>query len=177
MVIASTLMFCRIAIALAFVIAVIGKAQDITAFQEAIMDFQLLAPNWSKAVAWVLLGAETCDVLLVSIGGSLLLPGFLLAALLLLTFAVALVLVLLNKRRISCNCFGRSQRRISPYDVVRNVLLIICSLGGVWTLVETQQIPPAIDSLLMGLIAACFVILVTNIADVVETLRHPFAGF
>ncbi len=177
MVAAYTLMFCRITIALAFAISVFGKAQDITAFQEAISDFQILAPDWSKTAAWVFLCAETCGVLLMVIGGGLLLPGFLLAALLLLTFAVALVLVLLNKRRISCNCFGRSQRRISPYDVVRNLLLTACGLVGVWALVETQQALPAIDSLLIGLIATCFVVLVTNMADVIETLRHPFASF
>jgi len=84
---------------------------------------------------------------------------------------------LMRKRRVVCNCFGHSERRISPYDVLRNILLTACSLSGIWALVEPQQGLPATDTMLMGLMAACCVALVTNIADVVETLRQPFHNF
>lgn len=168
------LTFCRITVALIFALTVVGKAQDVTAFQEAILDFQILPPNWSKVFAWTFLGAETLVVLLMGIGGGILLPGFLLAALLLMSFAVALVLVLQRNRRIVCNCFGRTERRISSYDVVRNVLLTACSLLGIWTLLGPQQNLSSADVILVGLMAACFVTFVTSMADVVETLRQPF---
>lgn len=169
-----TLTFCRIAVALVFALTVVGKAQNVTAFQEAILDFQLLPPNWSKALAWTFLSTEALVVLLMVIGGSILLPGFLLAIVLLLSFAIALVLVLRRNKRVACNCFGRTERHISSYDVVRNLLLTACSLLGIWALLGPQQNLSINDVLLVGLMAACFVTLVTGIADVVETLRQPF---
>ncbi len=168
------LMFCRITIILVFALSLGGKILDIVNFQEAIVDFRLLPTRWSKAAAWTFLGVESAIVLLMAIGGSVLLIGFLLAMALLTVFSAALVLVLQRDIRVTCNCFGRTERRISPYDVARNVLLILCGLVGVWALVSPLQSLSEVEIILIGLMAVCFVVLVTNLADVVGTLRQPF---
>ena len=174
MIASSLLIFCRLTIGLTFAWAVFGKLRDLSAFREAVVDFRVLPPALSSIAAWVSLLAECAIILMLGIGNTLLFPGFLLAAGLLLLFSVALGLVLRRKRQVSCNCFGVTQRRVSPYDVARNLLLIVCSLVGAWTSLNAVQPVAASDLILLGLMALCLLILVTNLADVVETLRRPF---
>ncbi len=174
MVFNSLLTFCRLTIGLTFAWSVFGKLRDFSAFQAAVIDFRVLPPALSRSAAWLSLLAEFAILLMLAIGEALLLPGFVLAAGLLLFFSVALGLVLQRNMQVSCNCFGVTERRVSPYDVARNLLLIVGSLVGGWTSLNTSQ-PLATSALIiLGLMALCFVILVTNLADVVETLRQPF---
>jgi hypothetical protein len=168
------LMFCRFTVIVMFVLSVSGKVKNIDAFQKSIEDFQLLPLAWSKVVAWAFLCMEAITILLTVIGGSALLVGFLLSACLLVVFSAALTLVLRRRVRISCNCFGWTERRISPYDVVRNALFILCSLVGLWALASPIQGLSGAEVVLIGFMAVCFVVIVTNLADVVETLRQPF---
>ncbi len=174
MIASSLLIFCRLTIGLTFAWAVFGKLRDLSAFREAVVDFRVLPPALSSIAAWVSLLAECAIILMLGIGNTLLFPGLLLAAGLLLLFSIALGLVLRRNRQVSCNCFGVTQQRVSPYDVARNLLLIVCSLVGVWTSLNAVQPVAASDLILLGLMALCLLILVTNLADVVETLRQPF---
>jgi uncharacterized membrane protein YphA (DoxX/SURF4 family) len=169
------LTFCRIVIALVFALSASGKVLDMPAFQESIADFRLLPRRWSKVVAWAFLGAEFVIALLMAVGGGALLTGFLLASGLLVTFSAALVVALRRNAEVTCNCFGRTERRISFYDVVRNALLVLCSLAGAWwALAGSPQNLAAVEAVLIGLMAVCFVVLTTNLRDIVETLRQPF---
>jgi hypothetical protein len=172
---AFALMFCRITITLVFALSASGKALDISSFQESISNFRLLPPGWSKAVAWTLLLAESTVVALMMIGGSMLTIGFSMAAGLLVAFSAALVVALRRNVVTTCNCFGRTEQRVTPYDVARNVLLILCSLTGIWALVEPPQSFSGADIVLVSFMAGCFVALLTNLRNVVETLRRPFS--
>ena len=69
-----------------------------------------------------------------------------------------------------------TERRISPYDIARNALLILGSLVGGWISLDALQPLAAGAIILLGLMALCFVILLTNLADVVETLYRPFSS-
>lgn len=171
---ALVLIFCRVVVASVFALSATGKALDFRAFRESVSDFRLLPHSWSKAMAWSFLGAEIVIVLLMAIGKNTLLIGFLLATGLLVVFSVALVVALHRNARMICNCFGRTERPISPYDVARNALLVLCCLAGVQALVGPSYGLAVVDHVLIGLIAASFVVLVTNLRDVVETLRQPF---
>lgn len=168
------LIFCRLTIGFTFAWAVFGKLRDLSAFREAVVDFRVLPPALSRIAAWVSLLAECAIILMLGMGNTLLFPGFLLSAGLLLLFSVALGLVLRRNMQVSCNCFGVTERRVSPYDVARNLLLIFCSPVGIWASLDAVQPLAASDLILLGLMALCLVILVTNLADVVETLRRPF---
>ncbi len=174
MVFNNLLLFCRLTIGLTFAWAVFGKLRDFAAFQTAVVDFRVLPPALSRIAACVSLLAEFAIMLMLGMGKVLLFPGFVLAAGLLLLFSVAFGLVLRRNMQVSCNCFGVTERRVSPYDVARNLLLIVGSLVGGWTSLDAIQPVAANVLILLGLMALCFVILVTNLADVVETLRQPF---
>lgn len=174
MALSSLLIFCRLTIGLTFAWAVFGKLRDLSAFREAVVDFRMLPPALSRIAAWVSLLAECAIILMLGIGRALLFPGFVLSAGLLVLFSVALGLVLRQNRQVSCNCFGVTERRVSPYDVARNLLLIVGSLVGSWTSLDALQPVAASALILLGLMALCLIILVTNLADVVETLHRPF---
>ena len=171
------LLFCRIAIILVFTLSFVGKVRDITAFREAVTDFRLLPESWSRTLAWTFPGAELAVVLLVMGGGSGLLLGFLLAAAWLMVFSLALVIVLGRNSRVTCNCFGGTVRRISPYDVARNTILLLCSLIGMRALIGSAQNSTGLENVLIGLMAGSFVVLLINLADIAETLRQPFRIF
>jgi hypothetical protein len=173
--IADVLAVCRVAIGLTFAFSAAGKLRDITAFRQAIADLELFAEGWSKTIAICLLVAESAVAVMVAVGGPALVPGFLLAAGLLVVFSVALVLALRRGVRVACNCFGPAERSLSPYDVVRNLLLIGCSLVGVWALSTPRHDLASLDVALMVVMGTCLVVLLTNLSDVVTTLRRPFS--
>jgi len=171
----SLLMFCRISIALLFIVSAGSKTLAIRDFEVTVGNFKLLPRRWNKPATWLFLGGEIATVVLIAIGGSLLLIGFLLAIALLAVFAIALVSALLRDIDISCNCFGKTERHISPYDVVRNILFILCSLSGMWMLIYTPQNLDVGEITLLTFMSAVFVVLVANLSDVIETLLLPFS--
>lgn len=169
------LMFCRIAIAAIFAWSALGKLRDLRGFRDAITAFRLLPRDWSAPLAWVFVGGEVAVVLLMLSGVPALLGlGFALAAGLLALFAIALISAMRRALAVSCNCFGGSEQPISWYDVVRNALLIACSLLGGWLLTLPQRGLAGSETLLLGVMALGFVVLVTHVEDVLETLRQPF---
>jgi Methylamine utilisation protein MauE len=174
---ACILAFCRVAIALLFALAFAGKIRNIRAFQEAVVDFRLLPANWSKKLAVVFLTGEFLACACVVSGGFLLLAGFLLATGLLMLFSAGLLTVIQRRMKITCNCFGWTDRRVSGYDIVRNAVLILCSLSGAWTSITASQNLTMGEFGLIALIAVYFVVLMTNLANIVETLRRPFYAF
>lgn len=174
MFIAYVLTFCRITIALVFALAFLGKIRNIAAFQEAISDFRLLPENWSKVIAGISLSLEFAIVLLMLAGQDFLFSGFLLATGLLISFSIALAITLFRKMKVTCRCFGWAENRVSPYDLVRNALFILCGVIGVWTFFLSPQSIPGSEAILVGFISLHYVILAVNLADVFETLRRPF---
>lgn len=169
------LMFCRIAIAAIFAWSALGKLRDLRGFRDAITAFRLLPRDWSAPLAWGIVGGEVTVVLLMLSGVPALLGmGFTLAVGLLALFAVALIAALRRSLAVSCNCFGGSEQRISWYDVVRNALLSGCCLLGGWLLTLPQRGLTIEETLLLGVMALGFVVLVTHVEDVLETLRRPF---
>lgn len=171
------LLFSRITIALMFALSCIGKVRNIAVFQDAIEDFQLLPQAWSKALSRIFPAIEFISALLITIGGNALIIGLLLAALLLVTFSGALVMVLQRKKKVRCNCFGLTEQHVSPYDIVRNVLFIACCLLGIWAFYTSQQSFPWSAIILIGCMSACFVIFATNLSDIIKTLKKPFHAF
>lgn len=167
-------MVCRVSIALVFALSARGKARDMAGFEAAIGDFRVFPRGWSRMVARGVVGAELAVVVSMSIGGRVLLVGFLLAGGLLTVFSVALMSVLRRNLRVACNCFGPTERRVSPYDVARNALLIGCGAVGIWTFGASVTTLPVLETVLACAVAASLAVLLTNLADVVETLRRPF---
>jgi hypothetical protein len=84
------------------------------------------------------------------------------------------VVALRRNAKMTCNCFGRREQHISRYDVARNALLVLCSVAGVWALTSPHQALSGGEIVLVGLMAMCFVVLITNLADIALTLWRPF---
>src|SRR5437762_9022568 len=91
------LAFCRIAIGLVFLSAFVGNVRDMAQFRQAITNFRLLPARMSAASALIFVSCELGITISMLVGGVLLLPGFLLAVLLLLIFSGALAVVLSRK--------------------------------------------------------------------------------
>lgn len=173
-------LFCRSTIALLFIFSFGSKALALREFVVTIGDFKLLPHRWSRAAALLLLGGELITALLVIIGGGMLAVGFLLAAALLTIFSVALISVLRRKIAVGCNCFGRTERRVSYYDVARNVYLLLCSFVGLIGLIvlgilkRALQDLPSGELILLVVMSAFVLFAVIHLGEVVETLRQPF---
>src|SRR5204863_9047319 len=103
-------------IALLFLSAFVCKLRDMAQFRQAITNFRLLPASMSAVVALFFVICELGITISMLIGGVFLLPGFLVAVLLLLIFSGALAVVLSRKQHTRCNCFGVSNSPITVVD-------------------------------------------------------------
>ncbi len=169
------LAFCRIAVGLVFAISFGGKVLDIPTFTQAIGRFHILPERINRLAALLFLSGELTVIVLMILGGRLLGPGFGLAIFLLLIFCMALVSALIKRVKVSCNCFGPSEKPVSLYDVWRNVGFILCALSGWGTLVIVPQVRGGLgvmDWVLVAPSAAAFVALWTQIESIVRLFRQ-----
>jgi hypothetical protein len=172
---ACVLIFCRWAIGLAFAVSAIGKVTSLTSFQSTIAELGLLPRHLAGPAAIASVTAEALAAAGMAVGGVLVGASFSLASALLAAFSVVLAAALHQKANVSCNCFGPSERRISRYDLLRNGLLGLCCAGGLWawSTPPAQHPGPALQ-VTLGLIAAAFLVIATNLEDFVGVLRKPY---
>lgn len=169
------LAFCRWTIVITFVVSATGKLASMTSFQAAIADFEVLPTRWVRPAGTVTVALELLAAVLVLLGGQLLPDGFGLACLLLLGFSLLLARSLRRKADVRCNCFGRTERPITRYDLVRNGLLIGAGVLGGWLwLTYGSGLPPIGLLLISGLMAGALVAVASNLHDIVELLRRPY---
>ena len=126
------LAFCRITIGLVFAASFLGKARNFASYERTIIGFNIVPRQLARVAAILLLGGELAVLVLISMGDFLLAIGFSLAVALLLIFTGALISVLVRRICTSCNCFGESDKLITPFDILRNVGFILCALVGLW---------------------------------------------
>lgn len=169
------LAFCRVTIGLIFAISSITKARDIAQFQQAIVGFRLLSRRLSNSAAILFLCGECAVVLLIVIGGPFLLPGFVLAILLLLIFCAALASVLIRKMQTSCNCFGSSKKPVTFVDLWRNAGFLLCAGGGCEALLwlrGAQESLQWVAWLLIALGASVFVMIWVQLGEIVQLFHQ-----
>lgn len=169
------LAFCRVVIGLTFVVSSVSKVLHMAQFRQAISNFHILPGRLSGIAAMLFLCSEFAVVVFVLIGGPLLLFGFALASFLLVLFCIALVSVLVRRIRISCNCFGTSTKRVSHFDVWRNVGFLLCAFGGCGTLAWTkgsQWNPSLLEWGLIGLGAVVFVVIWLQLGVIAQLFRQ-----
>jgi len=172
---ASVLIFCRWAIGLTFAVSAVGKAASMPSFRDAITDFAVVPARLRGAAAVAAVGSEGLAAAGVAAGGDFASAGFALALALLAVFSAALAVVLRKKAKVSCNCFGSSERQVSWYDLGRNAVLGTCCAVGLWDYRAAAGGHLALGLVLvLGLMAAGLVIVTTNLEDIVELLRKPY---
>lgn len=171
---ASIVMFCRITIAFLFIYSSGSKLLSLRDFAVTIGDFKLFPRRWSKPAAYIFVAGELITMILVVIGGVVLPIAFLLAMLLLIGFSIALASALWRKLDLNCNCFGRTERRISSHDLIRNLLLTLCSLTGLWMASSATTNLSMGEIVLLALMSAVVLFIVIQLRDIVETLWYSF---
>jgi methylamine utilization protein MauE len=173
--VAHVLLFFRVSIALMFAAAAVGKLSARRDFELAIEGFRVVrGRRATRMTANAVLAAELAIVALLAVGGPLLLPGFALAAGLLTAFSLLLIRTLARGIEVSCNCFGPGVRPISPADVVRNVVMIFAAVAGAVALrLDHDQPVTGGQVALLVAMGAVFVLVTSNLADIVTGLRAP----
>lgn len=168
------LMFLRWLIGITFAVSAGAKVLDLTAFREALADLQVAALARNRGLAAAVVAAEALMAVLMVPGGAATAAGFVGAGVLLLMFTVVLVAALRRRTRVSCNCFGAAERRISWFDVIRNGLLIAgCAAGAGLSVTASAWAAGATEVLMVGLLAASWVAVIINVEDVVLFMRRP----
>lgn len=167
------LAFCRVAIGLVFLFSSVGKLRNISQFQQTITNFRLLPARMSYPTTLCFVSAEVAVVLLVASGGSLLLPGFLLALILMLIFGGALISVLMRQIQTSCNCFGSSEKPVTQADIWRNAAFALCALGGSALTIGRMGLEQLelLTWLLIGGMAIIFVLTATFLDDIIQLFQ------
>ncbi|WP_152990667.1 MauE/DoxX family redox-associated membrane protein [Sphaerimonospora mesophila] len=170
------LLFSRVVVGIIFGMAVLAKARDLSAFENAMVELIRLPSRYSRLVALVVMAGESAAAALM-FGNTLLLSlGFGLASTLLLAFTIALIMALLQKRRVSCGCFGSHSRSISFYDVIRNVGVLGCALLGTFLLsLGSGSGGGILEGVIASTIAAIFVTLLLHLREIV-LLAQPMPG-
>lgn len=171
------LAFCRIVIGFVFALSFGGKILSLSRFIHTVQEFAILPGKLSAPAAFLFLCTEGAVVILLLVGGILLPTAFLLAACLLMLFSAALISVLVRRLRTSCNCFGASEKLVSPADVWRNLGLIVCTLVGygllAWLQVHSEPAGLGFsDWLLAGLGALVFVLIWLQLDELMQLFRQ-----
>lgn len=167
------LTFARLSTAFIFALSAANKLRDLPVFSQAIVNFRILEGRWVRVTAVFLATTELVVVALILLGGPFLLPGFLLALVLLSLFSAALMSVLARGIHTSCNCFSASARPVSSFHVWRNISFIICITAGclLWALPTTPIEMNLLELCLLSIVAATFVLLVNHLEEIVTLVR------
>jgi hypothetical protein len=168
------LAFCRIALGLTFALSFVGKVRDVGQFSGTIRKFDLLPAGWAGPTAVLFLSGEAAVVVLLILGGRLLTLALALAGLLLAIFSLALLSALRRGIETSCNCFGASAEPVSYLDIWRNTGLISLAALGFWAARADGAATLSanlIEAVLLLIMAAVFVLLWTNLAEVLTLFR------
>lgn len=117
---------CRLYVMVVLAAAVAGKAMAVEIFRDTLLGLPGISERNARAAARAVIGAEALILAAVIVA-----PGAgMAAALAAFTLMWAVILIALLKRRpLMCNCFGGRARPISWLDLVRNLALIgACAL-------------------------------------------------
>jgi hypothetical protein len=173
---ALTIWSARIILGLTLAVAAWGKAKDAGAFRQTVVDFDLFPARGARTVAIVLIAAEFLAVAALAAGGGLLVAGFGLALLLLAVYSLALSVALARNARIDCNCFGQKTRPISPFDLVRNLLLLGLGLAGIVLLaLDSSSHLPAGGIAVAAAMSVGVTVILVHLADIARILLDPLA--
>lgn len=168
------LTFCRVVICLTFAVSSFSKTLNVPKFKQTVISFNLLPRRLSGIIAILFIFCEYIVTGLIFIGGKLLLPGFLLAILLLLIFCSALAFVLLKRLSVPCNCFGSSEKPDTFSDIWRNIGFILCALVGCIVFVWSQHIAEHLgigEGIITGVGAVVFVVIWIQLDEIVQIFR------
>lgn len=170
---------CRLYILAVLLASAAGKARALGRFAESLEVLVRLSPRWSKLAAAAVTGAELLVALALLVGGAVAQLGMAAALVMLLAFTAVLLVALVQRQEVSCNCFGAGEHPISGWDVARNGLLISACVVRLLLGPPGNALPPSTLLLLLGAAGVAFLIS-TNLRRIASVLgwmpRPELAG-
>jgi hypothetical protein len=157
----------RVAAALIFFAAAVGKMRSWRTFEGVVANYRLLPDSLARAVAWLLPPGELLLAVALLFG----LPGSELAASALLSvFGAAMAINLLRGRtHIDCGCFDSTLKQPLRWTLVlRNAVLVLLLVAAA----RSRQTAGAWDfaTLLLGVLGGAAFFIVVQCANVLTTL-------
>lgn len=161
----------RIILAFIFLYSFVTKLRDFAAFERAINNFQLLPSSLHRSVSIGFMLGELLIVAAAIFGGSWLYLSYGLAIVLLAIFIYVLNSVLKRNIQASCNCFGASEQKVSPYDIGRNIgIILVATIGLISLNFNTTINVSLLDWFLSAVMALVLSILLLNLRELMELL-------
>jgi hypothetical protein len=145
------------------------KGMALAVFSEQLADYRLVPYRITRVAAVALISAELSAALLLLIPSTRQ-EGAMLAATLLATFVLAMVISLARGRRIACGCFGASSDLdiVGAASVVRAVLLFV--LAGVASVPTASSPVGPVTTVMLAAIFGAVVFLGSEFARLLQMI-------
>lgn len=161
---------CRLYIAVVLFAAAAGKARALGSFGETLEALLHLPARWSRSAAAAVVTVELLVALALVAGGTAAQRGMAAALGLFLAFTAVLLVALVQRRSVSCNCFGAGGPLLSAWDLVRNLLLMAACATGLLLRPSATALAPGEWLLLLGAAVMAFLVS-TNLHWIARPLR------
>ncbi len=166
---------CRLYVFVLLIVAAWGKSNTFNLFQQNLMDSFHIPKKFSKFVALTIIGLEWLLAIFLLANSSWTKLSMLLTLILFITFTATIGILLIKDKVINCNCFGRTNRPISFYDLFRNLILIAASgYHLVFSTVELSFEP--ITYLQLFGVAVILFLITTSLYDISLLIRYQDKG-
>lgn len=169
--------FCRLLLAVVFVLAAASKARGRKSLAEFIQTLERFGfpRSWAGVpLAVSVLLAEALAALLLLAAPRV---GYALALVLFTGFTAGIALALRRGEAVACRCFGASETPLGAAHLVRNGLLIAVTLSGAVSHWLGPGVPPPLGmSVIVGFVGALAGLFVTRWDDLVFLFQGPVPG-
>lgn len=115
---------CRWLTLIVLVAASMAKATDLSGFALSLSKDFYVPDALARPIAVAIVGVEWLAAAGLAVGGASARVAAAVALLLFIVFSLAIATILVEKRRVSCRCFGASSETLSPIDLGRNAVYI-----------------------------------------------------
>lgn len=161
---------CRLSILVVLLASAAGKARALGRFAESLEVLVRLPSRWSRTAAASITGSEFLVALALLAGGAVAQLGMAAALVMFLAFTAVLIVALVQRQAVSCNCFGADDHPISGWDVARNLLLISACVVRLALGPPAAALPLSTWLLLLGIAGVAFLVS-TNLHRIASVLR------
>ncbi|GAA1960133.1 MauE/DoxX family redox-associated membrane protein [Catenulispora subtropica] len=158
---------CRCVLAGVFLLSAGEKLRAPSAFASAIAGFQLMPDRFTRFAAYGVLAVELTTAALLAFPATVL-PGFLLAAGLLVVLTAAVTQAVYRGLNVPCPCFGVSAAPVGIRHIVRDVLLVaVAGFGVLGTLAASDAVRAHAEAggVIVAFCAGAVVVLLVRFTD------------
>jgi hypothetical protein len=167
------LIFCEVVVGSTFAISLFSKIRNFSQYVNTIRAFRLVPEELIQRIAVLVLLLEFLTLFLLA---NWKLLAFWLASILLIIFTIVIAIALRRKIRTSCNCFGVNSHFISPIDLVRNIGFLVCSIVGIWLVINSNLLlmTSSLSLGITGLSAIVFVFALIQLSEIYRFLQSTY---